>query len=900
MPDVVGAIVATGKYIIAAFSAAAAGTATTAQLLTVIAVQTAASVGLSALTRPRQQGQSFEDPGLQLQPQRGGTIPRTIVYGETLTAGHIVYINSTGQDNKFLDMIIAIGDGGPYESIEAVYFDEEELTLDGSGNVTSPSKYDGFATIITTLGSESQSAISQAVSNITAWTTNHAGKGICHAYVRLTYDAEVWTQGLPTIRFKVRGRKVYDPRLDSTNGGTGSHRKDDATTWEFSQNKALWLLDWMRGVDMNSQRIAGFDVSDTLIDWGAFADAADVCDENVDVDGGGTINRYTGGGGTVSSADDPKSVADIFIRCMAGEWAPRSGYIGVYAGASRTAAVTLTDDDLAGPIKLKTAKSIRETVNRLQATYRDPDEAYEMTDAPPYINASWESDDGEVLESETTLPFIDDHRQAQRICKLLAGRLREPRELTATFKQKAMQVLEGDAFTWSSERFPASVEGKYIVTNRTIFSDGTVQITARSETTGFYTWDEATEETARTVTNPINATNPLFGLEVLSPADFRRTLLADLPTPTLRLDFVDSDYDANLGGSLTYKDTASWNDDVDDRPVELTDGRVGNGLAVNGDIARAIPEPIKTSSDILSRSGGGTYTGDLAATLGADWSANVGNKPANLDSLTGTEDILNGDIVIAADGTLTGAGGGQVTISGLGYTGDLDATAGADWATNLANPPAELTDGRVSTAIATGGKVLVDGYEVNKFFSGSPSALTSITDANATGIVLARVDLDDARAINLWSLLGTDIVFGTHQTGTMGSGETANFELEVWYTNPDASPVALGGNFGSVGVTAYQVATSGALDWSIILSDTGSITIKSEIISGNPTITNDELNDEIGLQNIKFPSAALGAAHVYLVGRWIGTDSASSTGIALRFTTDTTLAVTNLINRSTS
>lgn len=606
--------------------AAAKAIYTTAYIVTSVAIAAAPTL----LSR-RPDAPSFEDPGLQLQPQRGGTIPRTIVYGETLTAGHIVYINSTGTDNKFLDMVIAIGDAGPYESIEAVYFDEEELTLDGSGNVTSPSKYNGFATIITTLGSESQSAISEAVSNISDWTSNHAGKGVCHAYVRLTYDPEVWTQGLPTVRFKVRGRKVYDPRLDSTNGGTGTHRKDDATTWEFSQNKALWLLDWLRGVDMNSQRVAGFDVPDTLIDWGAFADAADVCDDDVDVDGGGTIKRYTGGGGTVSSADDPKSVADMFIRCMAGEWAPRSGYIGVYAGASRTAAVTLTDDDLAGSLKLRTAKSIRETVNRLQATYRDPAESYEMTDAPAYINASWESDDGEVLESEVTLPFIDDHRQAQRICKLLAGRVREPRELTATFKQKAMQVLEGDAFTWSSERFPASVEGKYIVTNRVILSDGTVQLTARSETTGFYTWDETTEEATRTVTNVIGPVNPVFGLDVLSPSDYRRTLLADLPTPTLRLDFVDSDYDANLGGALTYKDTASWNDDVDDRPVELTDGRVAAGLNVDGDVARAIPEPIKTSSDILSYTGGGTFTGDLTATFGADWAnGEVANRPTEL------------------------------------------------------------------------------------------------------------------------------------------------------------------------------------------------------------------------------------------------------------------------------
>lgn len=48
-----------------------------------------------------------------------------------------------------------------------------------------------------------------------------------------------------------------------------------------------------------------------------------------------------------------------------------------------------------------------------------------------------------------------------------------------------------------------------------------------------------------------------------------------------------------------------------------------------------------------------------------NWSS-IGNIP--------TTDIYNNQISIASNGTLSGAGGGQVTISGLGYTGDLAAT----------------------------------------------------------------------------------------------------------------------------------------------------------------------------------------------------------------------------------
>ena len=814
MPSVGSAIVATAKFIAGSFAAVATGSATVAQTLTFIAVTTAVSIA----TARRPDVPSFEDPGAQLRPQRGGVIPRTIVYGETLVAGHIVFAKASGDDRKNLDLIIALGDGGPYESVEAVYFDEQVLTLDGSGNVTSPSKYNGFATILTQLGAEDQTANASAVSNISEWTTNHRGRGICYAYARLEYDPEVWTQGLPTLFFKVRGRKVYDPRLDSTNGGSGTHRKDDPTTWEFSQNKALWLLDWMRGVEMNGERVAGLDVPDTLIDWGAFADAADVCDEDVDVDGGGTIKRYTGGGGTVTSADDPKAVCDMFIRCMAGEWAPRSGYIGVYAGSSRTAAVTLTDDDLAGPIKLKTAKSVRETVNRLQATYRDPDESYELTDAPPYINSSWESDDGEIFEGETTLPFIDDHRQAQRICKLLAGRTREPRELQARFKQKAMQCLEGDAFTWDSDRFPAGVQGKYIVTARTIYSDGTVDIVARSETSGFYSWDETTEESTRTITGKIGVGDNVFGLDVLSPTDFRRTLLANLPAPTLDLDFVSSSYDSNLSGRIGYKDDvdfsndvtgsekpednatksrtfqqesqpsdptvndlwyqpstftlrkyngvawddvatfgADWTNDLRDRPVELTDGRITAGFDTNGDLLRPIPESIRDSSDLLGYAGGGLFSGDLNATLGADWSSNVTSRPAELTDgrITAALDS-SGDLVRAIpEATLNSSNVLRKTGGGL-FTGDLNATLGADWSGNVTNRPTELTDGRITTALDASGVLQTNIANETQIPALGASKITSGTFADAR-IAQSSVTQHEASL----DLSGSQITSGT-------------------------------------------------------------------------------------------------------------------------------------------
>jgi len=64
---------------------------------------------------------------------------------------------------------------------------------------------------------------------------------------------------------------------------------------------------------------------------------------------------------------------------------------------------------------------------------------------------------------------------------------------------------------------------------------------------------------------------------------------------------------ANLGG------TAAWSG-VSSRPTELTDGRITTALNASGVLQTAIPSALADSSNILRRTGGGLFTGALAAT----------------------------------------------------------------------------------------------------------------------------------------------------------------------------------------------------------------------------------------------------------------------------------------------
>ena len=94
-------------------------------------------------------------------------------------------------------------------------------------------------------GSDTQSA-SSLLSEISNWGNEHKLSGLAYLALKFTWNPDKFGS-LPTVQAVVKGRKVYNPNLDGTlTGGSGSHRKDTSSTWEFSDNPILQLLDYLR------------------------------------------------------------------------------------------------------------------------------------------------------------------------------------------------------------------------------------------------------------------------------------------------------------------------------------------------------------------------------------------------------------------------------------------------------------------------------------------------------------------------------------------------------------------------------------------------------------------------------------------------------------------------------
>ncbi len=138
------------------------------------------------------------------------------------------------------------------------------------------------------------------------------------------------------------------------------------------------------------------------------------------------------------------------------------------------------------------------------------------------------------------------------------------------------------------------------------------------------------------------------------------------------------DNDATLG--------AAWATNLTGRPTELTDGRVSAGLTSAGDLNRDITTTRANSSNLLRKTSGGLFTGDLTATFGANLATNVTNaKTSNLtdDANLGSTGVLIDpfpSVTIYADGTGT-VKSAQLpkSVSLTASNGTADVTTSGTW-----------------------------------------------------------------------------------------------------------------------------------------------------------------------------------------------------------------------------
>lgn len=184
----------------------------------------------------------------------------------------------------------------------------------------------------------------------------------------------------------------------------------------------------------------------------------------------------------------------------------------------------------------------------------------------------------------------------------------------------------------------------------------------------------------------------------------------------------------------------------------------------------------------------------------------------SVSSILNDSAIKNTAITLANNGTINGAGGGAITIGGLGYTGALNATYGAKSGFNLTDSVnALLTDATIkNTAITLSSTGTINGA------GGGAVTMPGLDTASGTGLISRTSKLSavtgritDPMVYNTQSLLGPSNTTNLAPAYTMGeSNVTITLPAHVRKIAGPSGPISLsyGAIVGTLAFGAYWIA----------------------------------------------------------------------------------------------
>jgi len=446
---------------------------------------------------------SFDDfeRGLLVNKQSNDSnIP--VIYGERLTGGTRVFMETSGTDNTYLYMCIVMAEG-EINDIEEIRVDDKVVTFAssfsdgtavevGSGDNNFYKNSESLIRVEPHYGTDGQSA-SSLLSTLSSWGSNHKLSGLCYLAIRLKWNSDAFA-GLPKIQAKIQGKKVvaYNSSLQ-------------AQSPAYSTNPAWCLLDYLT----NARYGKGLAISE--IDLQSFYDASQVCVTQVTpYSGGSDINIFDTNTALDTSKTILTNVRELIKGCR-GYLPYSAGKYSLVIETTGSASITLTEDDIIGGYSLTTPDK-NEKYNRVIVGFVDPSRNFQVNEIqyPPIDDSGLPSadqhatmktaDGGFLLEGRFSFSTITSQYQAEEMAEVILRRSREALSLGITVSLDAYDLAIGDIvnITHSSLGFSAK---PFRVLGITFNEDFTVGLSLVEHQDSHYTWATKTQATATPSTN---------------------------------------------------------------------------------------------------------------------------------------------------------------------------------------------------------------------------------------------------------------------------------------------------------------------------------------------------------------------------------------------------------------
>ena len=246
-------------------------------------------------------------------------------------------------------------------------------------------------------------------------------------YATMTRDGAVGTSTDIGMR-RVRIRESVGTRHDPDNGDT----------WEFSDNPANCVTDYMRQV---------MSVDYDAIDWPAAINAAQACDETVPIPTAATEKRFTCNG-ALSLGDTHRANLNRLASSAAGTVAYKAdGTWKFRAGIWDEPSVSFDEGDIISGLDFRGSAPERERWNSVRGFFLDPDRNFKAVEFPHQIDSSLVARDNKPLYKDIELPLTNSNYMAQRVADRVLWQGDQQKVLKATFNMRGAKVSVGDVAT---------------------------------------------------------------------------------------------------------------------------------------------------------------------------------------------------------------------------------------------------------------------------------------------------------------------------------------------------------------------------------------------------------------------------------------------------------------------
>lgn len=283
------------------------------------------------------------------------------------------------------------------------------------------------------------------------WQADMIGRGLVYAILTFQYNRERYPS-LPRVRFEMTGIPLYDPRKDSTVGGSGAHRWANKATWEATTNPIVGVYNTMRGITLDDGSVWGGGLPAGDLPLSSWFAGMNECDLLVSDGASGTEPQFRAGW-EVSVDEEPADVIGELLKACTGQIADIGGQWKTRVGPPGIPVMNLTDADIviSRERNFRPFPNFAGSYNGVHATHPDPASAWQPKEAPPlYVPAYEAADGGQRLIADLNLVTVPYPAQVRRIMHASLEEERRFRRHNMTLPSDFGLLEPLDTLAWTS------------------------------------------------------------------------------------------------------------------------------------------------------------------------------------------------------------------------------------------------------------------------------------------------------------------------------------------------------------------------------------------------------------------------------------------------------------------